>query len=79
MSAASAAHADLPAVRVQNPRELEARELASLAGVEDSRCIIGGYGFLDRLQLSNLGMEDLEIRHVWLLGCAAKYSSCPLQ
>ena len=33
----------------QDPRELQARELASLIGVEDIRCAIVGHGLLDRL------------------------------
>jgi len=37
-------------VRFQDPRALQARELASLIGVEDSRCAIVGHGLLDRLR-----------------------------
>ena len=48
--AAGAVPADLNAVLVQEPRELQARELAALIGVEDIRCAIVGHSLLDRLR-----------------------------
>jgi len=44
---ACAVNADPNAVLFQSTRELQARELAPLVGVEDSRCAIDGQGFLD--------------------------------
>ena len=48
--AAGAVHADLNAVPFQDSRELQARELAALIGVEEIRYAIVGHGIPDRLR-----------------------------
>ena len=59
-------HADLDAVVFQEPRELQAGELAPLIGIEDLGRAIAGHGVLDRLYAMVMnGTVPIGMNPIW--------------